>query len=59
MSIVDIPVEDAGALQAAGRSEVRGEVFRQLRALADVHRRRDRAPDLDHLRDLRLGDRSA
>ena len=29
MSIVDIPVEDAGALQA-GRSEVRGEVLRQL-----------------------------
>ena len=58
MSIVDIPVEDAGAL-AAGRHEVRREVFRELAALADVHRRRDRAPDLDHLRDLRLGDRAA
>ena len=30
MSIADIPVEDAGALQVAGRSEVRGEVLRQL-----------------------------
>jgi len=29
MSIVDIPVEDAGAL-AAGRSEIRREVFREL-----------------------------
>ena len=29
MSIVDIPIEDAGALQA-GRSEIRREVFREL-----------------------------
>jgi peptide/nickel transport system permease protein len=30
MSIADIPVEDAGAIEAVGRSEVRGEVLRQL-----------------------------
>jgi peptide/nickel transport system permease protein len=29
-SIADIPIEDAGALQAAGRTEIRREVFREL-----------------------------
>ena len=40
MSIVDIPVEDAGAL-AAGRREIRRERLPRAAALADVHRRCD------------------
>ena len=52
MSIVDVPVESTGALQA-GRREVRAELLRELSALADVHDRRDRAAVLDRVRDLR------
>ena len=29
-SIADIPIEDAGAIQAAGRTEIRREIFREL-----------------------------